>query len=609
MTKSRSTTVLAAVLALNAGAANAASLTILHNNDGESKLLPETLTNTSGVDESFGGAARFVSLVNEIKADRTSTPGQSVLTLSSGDNILPGNVFNESLNNVLLNGAPFYDAQVLNAIGYDAIALGNHDFDLGPDVLADFVGDVNAPYVSANLDFSGHAPLQARFDAGEIVKSTIVEQNGEQFGIIGATTTDLASISSPGPVQTTDIVPALQAEIAALEAQDVNKIILISHLQDFGQDEQVIGQLTGIDIAISGGGSEFQANAGDALNSTPELPYPAVVQDQAGNDVLVVTTAGDYRYLGVLDVEFDDAGVIIPGSVSSTSGPQLIRDSITPDATIQSTVIDPVSQALAAQATTPIGATEVGLNGIRADVRSKQTNLGSLLTDSYIFTAQKIDAERGGTLLNGDALVALTNGGGIRNNSIIAPGTLFADAPTDIAPFGNSLVVVSGVTAADLLVILENAVSTVDTGESQGRFAQVSGMRFAYDSALDPGERILSISLEDGTLLYNRSSGFLDDMFELDLVTIDFLTAEAGRDGYDFTIFDQVELFTTYDRSFFNFLTTPENEGGLGGTVLAAQYAQSLADARIAEISEPVTAGLFGLGLIGLGLRSRRKHA
>ncbi|MEM9288113.1 MAG: bifunctional metallophosphatase/5'-nucleotidase, partial [Pseudomonadota bacterium] len=102
-------------------------MTILHNNDGESQLVDAG----SGL-EQFGGAARFVTLVNQIRTQREGA-GNAVLTLSSGDNILPGPEFNASLNDGI-----FYDAQVLNAIGYDAIALGNHDFDFGPDLLADF---------------------------------------------------------------------------------------------------------------------------------------------------------------------------------------------------------------------------------------------------------------------------------------------------------------------------------------------------------------------------------------------------------------------------------------------------------------------------------------
>lgn len=140
------------------------TVTILHNNDGESQLLNAG----SGLEE-YGGAARFVTLVNQIK-------GQSInpIMLSSGDNFLAGPEFAASMNDGV-----YYDAEVLNAIGYNAIVIGNHDFDFGPDVLADFIGAVDSsiPYLSANLDFSGEANLDALVGT-RIFKSVQVNADG-----------------------------------------------------------------------------------------------------------------------------------------------------------------------------------------------------------------------------------------------------------------------------------------------------------------------------------------------------------------------------------------------------------------------------------------------
>ena len=125
-------------------------LVILHNNDGESQLL-----NAGRELEDFGGAARFVTLVKQQRA-RATEEGCAVLTLSSGDNFLPGPEFTASLE----NGVPFYDSLVISAIDYDALAIGNHEFDFGPDVLAEFIAGVDsAPFVSANLDVSAEPVL------------------------------------------------------------------------------------------------------------------------------------------------------------------------------------------------------------------------------------------------------------------------------------------------------------------------------------------------------------------------------------------------------------------------------------------------------------------
>ncbi|HSG17917.1 MAG TPA: bifunctional metallophosphatase/5'-nucleotidase, partial [Anaerolineae bacterium] len=140
-------------------------LTILHNNDGESQVV-----DAGGDLEDFGGAARFKTVVDNLRWEATQGPWtqrgakRGVLMVSSGDNFLAGPEFNAGL----ANGVPFYDTVAMDLIGYDAVALGNHDFDFGPDVLADFIDGYQnpPPYVSANLDFTGELRLQAYVDAG-----------------------------------------------------------------------------------------------------------------------------------------------------------------------------------------------------------------------------------------------------------------------------------------------------------------------------------------------------------------------------------------------------------------------------------------------------------
>ena len=128
---------------LGVNPAHAFNLTILHNNDGESQLLP---------DEGEAGADTYVTLINQVKSDLDAA-GTPFVTVSSGDNFLASLAYEVSEGD--------FDAQVLNAIDYDAIAIGNHDFDFGSQALADFIGQVDAeiPYLSANLDFTG-SPLE-----------------------------------------------------------------------------------------------------------------------------------------------------------------------------------------------------------------------------------------------------------------------------------------------------------------------------------------------------------------------------------------------------------------------------------------------------------------
>ena len=205
-------------------------LTILHNNDGESKLL-----NLGAGLEDFGGAARFKTVVDREKWGATQGPragGQKgakrgVVMVSSGDNFLAGPEFTASLE----KGVPFYDTIAMDLIGYTAVDIGNHDFDFGPDVLADFIEGYQRsqpPYLSANLDFSGEPRLQALVDQGRIASSTVVKERGEYIGIVGATTPALSYISSPrNVVVDADVAGAVQGEVDKLEAKGVDKICLL----------------------------------------------------------------------------------------------------------------------------------------------------------------------------------------------------------------------------------------------------------------------------------------------------------------------------------------------------------------------------------------------
>lgn len=172
-------------------AAETHRLTLLHSNDGESKLI-----NAGSGLADFGGVARFATRVGQLRTLGESEGG--VIMLSSGDNFLAGPEFNASL----AQGVPFYDAVAMELIGYDAVCMGNHEFDFGPSVLADFIVSFTdgTPFLSSNLDFSGEPLLQALERSGRIAARAVVESDGRQYGIIGATTPDLPFISSPGNV-------------------------------------------------------------------------------------------------------------------------------------------------------------------------------------------------------------------------------------------------------------------------------------------------------------------------------------------------------------------------------------------------------------------------
>ncbi|MDH3731622.1 MAG: bifunctional metallophosphatase/5'-nucleotidase, partial [Acidimicrobiia bacterium] len=431
------------------------TLTILHNNDGESQLI-----SASG-EPDYGGVARFKTLVDTEKAAATN-----VIMLSSGDNFLAGPEFTASLN----KGVPYFDTIAAESFGYDAIALGNHDFDFGPDVLADFIGGFTATqppfWVSANIDVSAEPGLKALEDAGSLVPRVTVSVSGTDVGVIGVETPNLPFISSPrdvvvsgDPDDITSLAPIIQAEIDALTLAGVDKIILTGHLQDVDNDVALVAELTDLDVVIAGGGDELLANPtdllvpGDSVDADHPM-YPIVAKDKAGVDVPIVTTAGEYKYLGKLEVTFDLAGKVTAWSGGPLRVSGVAPDAVVEDAALKAVVTDPVAAALDALDAQVLTTSTVDLDGTRSGVRGMETNEGNLIADALLFEGRARAASFGANYPD----VALQNGGGIRNNSIIPAGPLSVLDTFDMVPFSNFLSVLDDVPAAQFKEIMENAV-------------------------------------------------------------------------------------------------------------------------------------------------------
>ena len=555
----------AASLALPAGAqtpepisADTFTLTILHNNDGESKLLPDE-------DSGFPGVARFATQVKLMQA-AAAAAGSGVVTLTSGDNFLAS----QELGISLARDGALYDSVALSGL-YDAMALGNHDFDFGPDVTARFIEGFDPPvtFLSANADFSNEPVLQALVDSGKLAASTVVDTGGQQIGVIGAVTPLLPNISSPRNVVISDVLAAVTAEAESLAAQGVNKIILVSHLQGVSEEIALVADLAGVDIVIAGGGDDLLRNEGDTCmpDDDPAGPYPLLVEDSTGTEVPVITAPGGYRCIGALTVTFDGDGSI----VSHTGRSVGVSFDVTPDPTVQSSVIEPLAAAVAEVDADVIGQSDVDLDGRRAMVRTGSTNQGNLHADALRATAANL-AEGFGTPVP-DA--AIQNGGGIRNDAVIPAGEITTGDTWDIAPFRN-FVVVGEVPRETFHVLLERAVDRIPG--AGGQFPQVSGFRFTYDPSAparetdragdcslagNPGSRIREVTLDDGTAIVRDGAVVPGD--PIVLVTIDFLA--NGGDCYPLADIEFTKLGVSYQQALADYISED-----LGGTISAADY-------------------------------------
>lgn len=578
-------TAIAATLA-TAAIATAASadkgtfrLHLLHTNDTESKLLYPAPNLAD-----YGGAARFKTRVDLMRAE-AATDGAAVVMVSSGDNYLAGPEFNASLS--LPPGSTYYDSIALQAIGYDSICLGNHDFDFGTEVLASFVTGFTdgTPFLSSNLDFSAVPSLQNLVEVNRIAKRTTVVKNGTTIGLVGATTPDLPFISSPGAVTVdADVLAAIQAEVDMLTLEGVKHIIVMTHLQGISVERLLAQQLRDVDVLVAGGGDELLWNPGqllvpdDATDTTPADgipdirygPYPLYETDADGRPLPIVTTRGDYRYVGRLVVDFDRDGVVT--AVDAMSGPVRVAgmpqpDGVTEDPFVKKNVIDPVTAAVAALATNVIAQSQVALDGRTSTIRSIETNEGNLCTDSLLWNAQQLAPSAGLPT----PVVAFQNGGGIRNNSILPAGNFTELNTFQFLPFSNFVAVIPELPVTTFKALLENAVSRISPppgfpSGGNGRFAQVAGFRFTYTLGANPGSRVLDVVLDDGTVLVEGGE-VLDPSRTIVAATIDFLC--RGGDEYPLNGLPFQVLGVSYQQALFNFVVARD---GLNGVISAAQY-------------------------------------
>jgi 5'-nucleotidase len=552
-------------------------LTLLHNNDAESRLL------TGSTTVNYGGSARFATVVDRVKAaselPRRGPDGGTIM-VSSGDNFLAG----LNLNASFAKGIPWYDSIAFNRFGYDAATIGNHEFDFGPDRLADFIEGTSrkVPFISANIDVSEEPRLRRLERQGRIRASTIVKRDGEKIGVIGLTTPLLPTISSPRGVEVSDdLADIVNAEARRLDRRGVDIVVLSSHLQGIGSERALVAELRGVDAVIAGGGDELLAGPGDLLVPiggnpaggfpTPMFPYPLLETDAEGGQVPIVTTAGELLYLGRLTLRFDKRGELLE-IVDATSGPVRVSgrtgdpDIADRDPFLVQAVETPLEQYRAQLAANIIGVSEVPLDARNNEIRTHETGLGDVVADGFLYTVNREAAAEGRPLAD----VAFSNGGGIRTNSLLLGGATVA-APAnvseaftfDVLPFDNLLVTVPSVSRTQFKALMEHGVRFLPA--ANGAFPQIAGFSIVVDPAAAAGSRVRSITLANGTPIV--ANGAVVDGPAINVATTNF-TANGG-DGYPFAGTSAVPSTIPYQQGLFRFLTAAD---GLNGRITAARY-------------------------------------
>ncbi len=446
------------IFSLVAGAALADyQLTILHTNDFHARFEPISKYDSGCSEEKnaegkcFGGSARLKTAIDAARA----RAGNSILV--DGGDQFQGTLFYTYYKGKLA-------AEMMNSMGYDAMTVGNHEFDDGPEVLRGFMDAIDFPILMSNADVSREPLL-----AGVLQKSTVIEVGGEKIGLIGLTPQDTDELASPGPTITfTDPSEAVQAEVDRLTGDGVTKIIVLSH-SGYVVDQRVAASTTGVDVIVGGHSNTFLSNTSDRAKG----PYPTMVGDTA-----IVQAYAYGKFLGELVVNFDDAG-----TVTTATGEPLVMDAdVAEDAATKARIgeaagpLEEIRQRVVADAAAAI-------EGDRSICRVQECEMGNLVADAMLERVR----DQGIT-------IAIANSGGLRAS--IDAGDVTMGEVLTVLPFQNTLSTFH-ITGATMIAALENGVSQVE--EVKGRFPQVAGMKFTWDPAVAPNEgRIGEVLVMDG---------------------------------------------------------------------------------------------------------------
>ena len=507
---------------------------------GESRFTLQLL-HGADMDSTVGALGNVENFSAILDAFRRQFPSNTVV-LSSGDNYVPGpryfasgDAANDAVLGVSGNGRG--DIAFLNAMGFQASALGNHELDRGTGTFAATIGSevrdgrtypgAMFPYLSSNLGFVGDESLrdlvvpdgqEAVLVAGSLAKSAVITVDGQRIGVVGATTPNLARITGIGgitvaPAVGTDIdglAAIIQQAVDTLVGQGINKVILLAHMQQIAIEKALATKLVDVDIIVAGGSNTLLADENDRLRDGDEAAdtYPLRFESSRGEPLLLVNTEGDYKYLGRLVVAFDEQGVVLPETVdpfvsgvyaTDKQGAQAFAGRPVPAV---SRIAASLRGVLQARDGNIVGKTSVYLAGLRGAVRTQETNLGNLTADANLWLARQVDAEVAVSLKNGLAIVTLT--------------------------------------ARQLAAIMEHAIGFDGVGHvTVGRFPQVAGMRFSFDPVAPSGQRVRSLAIVDD------SGGVTDRVIErgvvvgdperrIKMVTLNFLA--NGGDGYPFPV-------------------------------------------------------------------------
>ena len=475
---------------------------IIHTNDVHGRIVEE---------KGVIGDAKLAAVIEE---ERKKNP--STLVVDAGDAFQGLPISNSSKGEER--------AKLLNEMGYDAMAVGNHEFDFGLDEAKKYKEILNFPLLSSNTYVNGARLFEA---------STIVDKDknvvGDEFVVIGVTTPETATKTHPKNVQgvtfkdpiseVNSVIDEVEARAAA-EGKSYKNYVVLAHL---GVDTTTPVEWRGSTLA-------------EALSNNPKLKGKRVTVIDGHSHTVQSTTYGDNVTYNQTGSYLNNIGKITYKANQLLGNPQQISAASTKDVVPNAKIaamVKKIKEAYDAENAKVVrDNSPVELNGQRENVRVRETNLGNVVADALY--------EYGQTGFSHKTDLAVTNGGGLREtiakDKPITKGDVIA-----VLPFGNTIsqIKVTGQNIADMFAkslgsILQekNGQPVLDENgqpllEPSGGFLQVSGAKVYYDTTLPAEKRILHIEIKNPETGKYES---LDPAKDYYLTTNDFLA--AGGDGY-----------------------------------------------------------------------------
>ena len=519
------------------------SVQIVHVNDTHShfdeKPMQVGLPNAEGALTPtyayVGGYPRLVTFV-ERSRDEANAQDKAFLLLHAGD------AFAGSLFFTLYKGG--LNADFMNYMQFDAMTIGNHEFDLGNQALADFAERLDFPLLSANVEATREDPLHGAYLPFTI---KMLGKEKQPVAIVGLTTEFTTVISSPDDTtQFRDVIEAAQSTVDHLETFGLNKIVFLTHL-GLEDDRRLARSVPGIDVIIGG---HSHTVLGDHRNIGMPFSYPSPIIETspAGEPVCIMQSGEHALVVGTTEIDFTGPGIVescvgqntfLVGEVFARGAPpapldgperEAIADFIATAPNVEIVAKDPVAQSMLdvakaevdAFALTEIGVASEPLYHVRlpgeAHPQGGTQASGSLVAP---VVAESMASKMEGT--SGELFIAVINAGGVRSDleGVVTVGDAYSTLP-----FGSTLVTMS-LPGRALIAALQRSVENA-YGISRVTFPYVANVRYSIDMTNAQAPQVVDVQVvtEDGTYQPITSDA------SYNLVTTSYLA--GGGDGYVF---------------------------------------------------------------------------